>query len=164
MEDERKLRGGEVVGWDADIRGDPLGYGVGHIVVLEVGMSLNPSEDDGEIDVFEKVPKQEVPRAKGVVVGVERESGGGLEDIKVGASGEIVYGVNERLGKEVNVGVKERNDDGVDFARVRAFNGRGGGKNSVVVSFGDKDYSRAGGVDVVGVVRAVRVAYVCLRV
>ena len=57
MEDGGKLGGGEVVGWDVDIRGDPFGYGVGHIVALEVGMSPNPSEEDGEIDVFEKVPK-----------------------------------------------------------------------------------------------------------
>ena len=55
VEDGGKLRGGEVVGSDVDIRGDRLGYGVGHFIALEVSMSLNPSEDDGEIDALEKV-------------------------------------------------------------------------------------------------------------
>ena len=43
MEDGEKLKGGEVVGWDVDMTGDPPGYGVGNIVALEAGMSLNPS-------------------------------------------------------------------------------------------------------------------------
>ena len=95
---------------------------------------------------------------------MERESGGGWEEVEVGASGKIVDGVNEQLGKEVNVGVQEDNDDRVDFAGVRAFDGRGGGKTGVVVSVGDKDYGGARGVGVARVVRAVAVAYGWLRV
>ena len=77
--------------------------------------------------------KSRSTRAKGVVFRIEVECGAGLDDVEIEACGEIVDSVNERLGQQVDAEIEESNDDGVDFAGIQAFDGRGGGKDGVGV-------------------------------
>ena len=102
---------------------------------LGMGLSWNhwPTMRRTDLSCLLRNLKSRSTGAKGVVFGIEVECGAGFDGVGIGACGEIVESVNERLGQQVDADIEESNHDGVDFAGIQAFDGRGGGKDGVGV-------------------------------
>ena len=82
---------------------------------------------------LEKVPNEIIPKGKGISVGRKWWVIKWLKEVECGADREVVNGEDDGLLKGGEIGKEECSDNGIDFCRIRSFDGGEIGEDGVVV-------------------------------